>query len=205
MNEGTVIDSESKPCPICAETIKTAALKCRFCNGDLEAFAARKEFETEKPLFSGNPAVLYSVGQFVPFVVLTIIALVLAYFMHSWQQIFCIVIGFLIACGLVYLRFFLISRSVHYTITTQRIKLEGGLLSKKQESLELFRIDHFELRKPIAKRLLGHGSLHLFSSDEEFENFFIYAIPDLEELANTLRECQLRERTRRGLTTFVRA
>jgi hypothetical protein len=62
MNEGTVIDSNSKPCPICAETIKTAALKCRFCNGDLEAFAARQEFETEKPLFSGNPAVLYRNG-----------------------------------------------------------------------------------------------------------------------------------------------
>jgi membrane protein YdbS with pleckstrin-like domain len=172
MNEGTAIDSYSKPCPICAETIKTAALKCRFCNGDLEAFAAIKEYEIEKPLFSGNPAVLYSVGQFVPFVLLlTVIALVLAYFIHSWQQISYIAIGCLIAGGLVYLRFYLISKRTHYTITTQRIKLESGLLSKKQESLELFRIDHFELRKPIGKRLLGQASLHLFSSDAELENF----------------------------------
>jgi membrane protein YdbS with pleckstrin-like domain len=132
-------------------------------------------------------------------------ALVLAYFMHSWQQISYIAIGFLIACGLVYLRFYLISRSVHYTITTQRIKLERGLLSKIQETLELFRIDHFEVRKPIGMRLLGQASLHLFSSDAELERFSIYVIPDLEELANTLRECQLRERSRRGLTTFVRA
>jgi membrane protein YdbS with pleckstrin-like domain len=180
-------------------------LKCRFCNSDLEAFAARKEFETEQSLFSGNPAVLYSVGQFVPFVLLTVIALVLAYFMHSGQQILYVAIGFLIACGLVYLRYYLKSRRVHYTITTQRIKLERGLLSKIQETLELFRIDHFELRKPIGMRLLGQASLHLFSSDAEFENFFIYAIPHLEELANTLRECQLRERSRRGLTTFVKA
>jgi membrane protein YdbS with pleckstrin-like domain len=205
MNEGTLIASDSKPCPICAETIKAAALKCRFCNGDLEAFAAKKEHEIEHPLFSGNPAVLYSVGQFVPFVLLTVIALVLVVVIPSWQQISYIAIGFLIACGLVYLRFYLISRSVHYTITTQRIKLEHGLLSKTQESLELFRIDHFELRKPIGKRLLGKASLHLFSSDAELERFSIYAIPDLEELANTLRDCQLCERSRRGLTTFVRA
>jgi membrane protein YdbS with pleckstrin-like domain len=205
MNEGTVIDSDSKPCPICAETIKTAALKCRFCNSDLEAFAAKKEFETERPLFSGNPAVFFSIGQFVPFVLLILIALVLAYFMHYWQQIFYIAIGLLIACGLIYLRFYLISRSVHYTITTQRIKLERGLLSRIQETLGLFRIDHLELRKPLGKRILGQASLHLFSSDAELEKFSIYAIPDLEELANTLRDCQLRERIRRGLTTFVRA
>jgi hypothetical protein len=79
------------------------------------------------------------------------------------------------------------------------------LLSKIQETVELFRIDHFEVRKPIEMRLLGQASLHLFSSDAELERFSIYAIPDLEELANTLRECQLRERSTRGLTTFVRA
>jgi hypothetical protein len=79
------------------------------------------------------------------------------------------------------------------------------LLSKIQETLELFRIDHLELRKPNGERLLGQASLHLFSSDAEFENFFVYAIPDLEKLANTLRDCQLRERSRRGLTTFVKA
>jgi muconolactone delta-isomerase len=69
----------------------------------------------------------------------------------------------------------------------------------------MFRIDHFELRKPILWRVLGHARLHLYSSDAEFANFSIYAIKNLEALADVLRECQLRERTRRGLTTFVKA
>ncbi len=94
---------------------------------------------------------------------------------------------------------------VFYRITTQRIKLERGLLSKVQESLELFRIDHFELRKPLGSRLLGQASLHLYSSDSELENFSIYGVPHPEELADELRDCQLRERSRRSLTTFVKA
>jgi uncharacterized membrane protein YdbT with pleckstrin-like domain len=103
------------------------------------------------------------------------------------------------------MRFYAKSRGIHYEITTQRIKLEKGVLSKRQESLELFRIDHFELDKPLGMRLLGQASLHLFSSDAEIERFYIYAVPNLEALSETLRECQLRERKRRGLTTFVKA
>jgi hypothetical protein len=54
-------------------------------------------------------------------------------------------------------------------------------------------------------RLLGQSALHVYSSDAELSKFFIYAVPNLEALAEELRTCQLRERTRRGLTTFVKA
>jgi hypothetical protein len=83
--------------------------------------------------------------------------------------------------------------------------VERGLLSKVQESLELFRIDHFELRKPLGMRLLGQASLHLYTTDTELASFYIYGVPNLGPMSDTLRNCQLRERTRRGLTTFVKA
>jgi membrane protein YdbS with pleckstrin-like domain len=192
---------DTRACPVCGETIKTAALKCRFCNTDLQVFAENQSFETEKELFSGRPSAIYTVSQLFSFIIAIALCAALVYFgvILSYAllmlAVLCVTIGLII---------YIKRWSRRFNITTQRIKVERGFLSKVEESLEVFRIDHFELRRPLGQRLLGGCSLRLFSSDAEFSNFYIYGIPQIEILAEQLRACQLRERKRR-VTTLVRA
>ena len=172
---------DTKLCPACAETIKAAAVKCRFCGEDLVAFAkarAEAEAEIEKDLFVGRAPAVLSFWQ-IPWVVLTL--------------------------GIAYLVFWLRNVATTYHITTQRIRIERGILSKKKQNVELFRIDHIDLHKPLGMRLLGHAVLDLRSSDTNFPSVVIGGIPNLEALGDTLRECALRERKRRAVTTFVNA
>ena len=198
------MDTDTKACDVCGESIKAVALKCRFCSTDLEAFANARALRTEREIFSGHPVVIYSVYQAVPYLVALGIAVVILSQTHSGIGAFTTVAVFLLLCSVFSLKLFIDSRRRRFQITTQRIRIEYGLFSKVQESLEVFRIDHFELRRPLGMRLLSQARLHVFSSDAELSNFNIYGVPSLSTLAEQLRECQLQQRTLHAVT-FVKA
>jgi len=170
--------NDTKACPICAETIKAAALKCRFCGEDLADYAEEREAEIERELFVGRPATIYSVGQLL----LSIVTL-----------------------GIAWVYFWVKHASLRYTITSQRIRIERGILSKTKNNLELYRIDDFLLESPLSMRILGHGVLTLKSSDRDVADVKIYGIKGMEPLADKIRAHALKERERRNIRVWANA
>ena len=176
--EGPARMSDSKPCPACGEMIKASALKCRFCGEDIEAFTSKRESAVERTLFAGRPAALYSFGRWA----LTIVTL-----------------------GIAGLFYWIASLSTRFEITTQRVRIERGALSKSKQDTELYRIDDISLEQPLGMRMLGHAVLYLRSTDRSTPEIRLYGVPGLAALGEKLRECALRERERRGVRVWTQA
>jgi len=162
--------ADAAMCPACAETIKAKAFKCKHCGTDLNSYAEHREAFVERGLFEGHPDVIYSVRQ-LGWVVMTL--------------------------GLAALKYYFESRATKVTITSQRVKIETGMISKDLQALELFRVQHFEVLRPLDMRLLGYCVLHVRSSDPALPDLRLYGIKKLHVAAENLRDLALKERDRR--------
>jgi hypothetical protein len=87
-------------------------------------------------------------------------------------------------------------------ITTQRVQINTGS-SPMKDNIELF--PHRSLRPAQAARHAPAERSGAAPAVHRPVSREIKGVPDIERLADTLRECSLKERTRRRVTTFVEA
>jgi membrane protein YdbS with pleckstrin-like domain len=126
----------------------------------------------EEVLFAGHPAVVPSLGALL-LVILTL--------------------------GLWLLPLFLRSRARHYRITTRRVVIEVGLLGKRLEQVDLYRVSDYTVVRPLGQRLVGTGNLVLRTLDRTSPVVPIEGIKtDVVALYERVRAATESERAKRG-------
>ena len=81
----------------------------------------------------------------------------------------------------------LITKNTKYELTTQRLMTRHGVFNKKMDDLELYRIKDYKLDRPLFLRLFSLGNVILETSDKSHPTLTVRAIPDAEELRETMR------------------
>lgn len=92
------------------------------------------------------------------------------------------------------------TRSIHYKITSQRVVIERGFLSKRMEQIDLYRVVDYVVERPFGQRLMGTGNIVLESSDKTSPEIRIDRVKtDVNALYERLRFATEQEKRHRNV------
>jgi uncharacterized membrane protein YdbT with pleckstrin-like domain len=132
---------------------------------------------------------------------------------HFWYYFFCLLLVAgalagvpftqgLSAIGLV-LPFFMwlirwwVTRTTVYELTTQRLRVRRGILNRRLDELELYRVKDYVMEQPFFLRIMGLGHLTLVTSDASTRTLVLRAISHVENVREQLRAAVQSERDRK--------
>jgi len=87
-----------------------------------------------------------------------------------------------------------------YRVTTRRIVVETGVLSKRLEQIDLYRIADYTVDRPFGQRVMGTGNLLLKTFDKSTPELHVREIKtDVVALYEKLRVATEAEKAKRGV------
>ena len=89
------------------------------------------------------------------------------------------------------------TKCTSYTLTSQRLRITAGILNRKVDELELFRVRDYTMEQPFLLRLVGLGNMTLITSDATTPTLVMRAIPGIETVREKLRTAVESERDRK--------
>ncbi len=104
--------------------------------------------------------------------------------------------------GIYFLIVYLSRLNTRYTLTDERLKITSGLLTKKVDEIELFRIKDTKVTQTFLERLVGIGTISVISSDET-ENVIISYLPNSINRREEIRDYSNKSREKKGVRTIV--
>ncbi len=75
-----------------------------------------------------------------------------------------------------------------YKVTGRRIEVERGILSKRVDSLELWRVLDVRYEQSLADRIFSNGKITLFGTDQTDPMLSLHGLPAHRELFESLRD-----------------
>lgn len=203
-------------CSQCGALVPAGAAFCSQCGnalkgGDasaaarLQPGAARGNGREvpEEDLWTGRYSPKAMIGPFIGAALLVVLALIGASFAGppAWM-----IVG--IAAVLIFaylgLQLFYRRMSVEYRLTTHRLVLHKGILSRSDDRILLVDVDDITVQQGLIDRMLNIGTITLNTSDQSTREstkgvLVMRGIENVRDVGDVLDEARRTERTRRGL------
>ena len=152
---------------------------------------------TESVIWQGAPSQWVNFGTYL-FCALLIAGIIYAKFIYTGEGSQYILAALVVPALWMLFRW-IGTRTHRYEITTERVKLTTGLLSKRTTELELYRVRDYSVVEPFWLRLVGCGNIVLVSADRSSPQIVLHAVPHATTLKDQIRTHTERMRQRRGV------
>lgn len=162
--------------------------------------AVDDEDEPEDGIWTGSFSKKGMIGQWIVASVVTLLALIVAIFMGFGGNAWMITLGLLavmwggLAAWYGYRRL-----SVHYTLTSQRLIHESGILWRTIDRIELIDIDDVTFKQGPVERVFRVGRIIVISGDKTSPELTLPGIDQVRRVADEIDDARRKERRRRGL------
>jgi uncharacterized membrane protein YdbT with pleckstrin-like domain len=93
-------------------------------------------------------------------------------------------------------------RCTRFELTTERFRAISGILTRRTDELELYRVKDTELIEPFYLRIFSLGNVVMHTSDRTTPRLVIPAIPNSREVRERIRRQVEEVRKRRGVREF---
>lgn len=140
----------------------------------------------EEKVWSGSPSQLLMTGRYLLWIVIFVVGVALGLLIetHGWT-----IGGIAMAVAVIGAAYtFLRVKCIRYELTSERIILSSGILSKSTEELELFRVKDSKLLQPLSQRIFGLGTIHLVTTDATTPVLILPAISGAADVREMIRK-----------------
>ena len=87
----------------------------------------------------------------------------------------------------------------NYTVTSERLKINTGLASKRVENFELIRVQDIDFKQGMGERMLGIGDINIRGHDPSNPEITLRNVHKPEDVYEIIRRAWLEARKRHGL------